>query len=300
MAVATFTYDNVGGALREDLLDIITNLTPTDTQLVTGFATSEAKSIRHEWEIDTLTSAGLNAYAEGVNPSYVATTNPARLYNYTQILQKAVSIPGTVRAANMAGMTDRMEYEKIKKLTELKNDLELAILRGSLASGTGSAIRQMRGIKNSLSLVTSQSGVSMPESTFNDLLQLVSDTAAIEVDEVYGDMYMKRKISGFTTGATKNVDTKDRRLVGAVEVYEADAAAMVKLFRHRHMTISGDTNHDIMGINSKMFKIAYLTGRTPAYEPLAKTGDADNGYIICEATLENLHYDAGFLSKAML
>jgi len=42
-------YDNVGGTVREDLLDLLTNLSPKQTQLVTGLGTSTAKSIRHEW-----------------------------------------------------------------------------------------------------------------------------------------------------------------------------------------------------------------------------------------------------------
>lgn len=36
-------------AVREDLLDILTNLSPIDTQLVTGLGTSTANATRHEW-----------------------------------------------------------------------------------------------------------------------------------------------------------------------------------------------------------------------------------------------------------
>jgi len=43
------TYDNVSGSGREDLLDLLTNLSPKNTQLVSGLGTSTAKSIRHEW-----------------------------------------------------------------------------------------------------------------------------------------------------------------------------------------------------------------------------------------------------------
>jgi len=42
-------YDNVGGAVREDLLDIMTNLSPKNTQLSSGLGTTPAKSSRHEW-----------------------------------------------------------------------------------------------------------------------------------------------------------------------------------------------------------------------------------------------------------
>lgn len=299
--VSTFTYDNISGSIKEDLLDVLTNLSPMETQLVSGLGTSKAESIRHEWLIDTLGSTGNNAYVEGADACYPSTTNPARLYNYTQILRRGVLISDTERAVNNAAFADRFEYEKMKKLKELKNDLERAILRGSLASGTGSAQRQMRGIKNSLSLVTSQSGVSLSEAALNDLMQLVWDNTSTTVNAVYGDMYMKRKISGFTANSTtRNVNASDRRLINAVDVYEADAAGMVKLFAHREMTISGDANYDIMGIDENMFKVAYLAGRTPQFRELAKTGDASKGEVFCEATLENLHYNAGFLSKAML
>jgi hypothetical protein len=43
------TYDSTGGALKEDLLDLLTNLSPREFQLVSGLGTSSANSIRHEW-----------------------------------------------------------------------------------------------------------------------------------------------------------------------------------------------------------------------------------------------------------
>lgn len=36
-------------AVREDLLAVLTNLSPSETQLVSGLGMSEAKQIRHEW-----------------------------------------------------------------------------------------------------------------------------------------------------------------------------------------------------------------------------------------------------------
>jgi hypothetical protein len=287
-----FTYDD--GALREDLLNILTNLSPKNTQLVSGLGTSTAASIRHEWLIKTLGTVKTNAYVEGVDASYANLTDPTRLINYTQIFREAYQVTDTERAVNTAGFNDRLALEAADALAELKNDMELAILRGSLACGTGSAARQLRGIKNSLSLVTSQSGVSLTEAILNNYFQNVWDVTSLEVDEVYGGMYMKRKISGFTAGSTKNVDSKDKRLINAVDVYEADAASMVKLFAHRYMTISGDTNYDILGINADMFKVAYL--RKPFTRELAKTGDAAKGEVVTELTLENRHYNAGFSS----
>lgn len=296
MGVPIFSYDD--GALREDLLNVLTNLSPKQTQLVTGLATSSASSIRHEWLIDTLGAVKANAYVEGVDASYPASTNPSRLYNYTQIFREGYEVSDTERAVNTAAFNDRYAYEATKALTELKNDMEYAVMRGSLASGTGSAARYMRGIKMSLSLITSQSGVSLSEAMLNDYFQNVWANTSTEVNAVYGSMYIKRKISAFTAGSTKNVDAADKRLINAVDVYQADAASNVKLFAHRYVTVTNDTNYDVVGINEDMFKIAYL--RKPFTRENAKTGDSTKGEAVTEMTLENLHHNAGFWAQAHL
>lgn len=290
MAGEAFSYDD--GAIREDLLNVLNNLSPKNTQLVTGLGTAVASSIRHEWLIDTLGAVKDNYFVEGVDASYVDTTDPTRLVNYTQIFREAYNVTDTERAVNTAAFNDRFQYEATKALAELKNDMEYALMRASIACGSGSAGRRMRGIKNSLSLVTSQSGVSLTEKILNDYFQLVWDNTSNEVNAVYGDMYIKRKISAFTAGATKNFDQGDKRLINAIDVYQADAASNVKLFAHRYASISGtDTNHDVICINEDMFKVAYL--RKPFTRELAKTGDATKGEVVAEATLQNGHYNAG-------
>jgi len=291
----TYTYDD--NARREDLLDIITNIDPVNTQLMSGLGTSTAKDSFHQYLIDTLGTVGTNAFVEGVDACYADRTDPTRLNNVTQIVRVGYQVSDTEREINAAGFNDRFTYEGGKALKEWKNAAEFALMRGSLACGTGSAARQLRGIKNSLSLVTSQSGVSLTETILNDRFQNVWNTGS-EVNAVYVGMYQKRKISGFTAGSTKQTMSEDRRLVNAVDVYESDAAKMVKLFAHRYVTISGDVNYDVIGIDEDKFKIAYL--RKPITRELAKTGDSSNGEVVGELTLEARHYNAGFWTKAML
>lgn len=296
MALA-YTYDD--SAKREDLLGFITNLTPTDTQLMTGLAVGTANNILHEWLTDTLNSVAANAYVEGVDASYPATTNPTRLYNYCQILRRGYSVSDTERAVNHAGFNDRFSYETTKAMKGWKGDAELAVMRGSMACGNNSTARMLKGIKNWLlsNNYTNASGISLTETLLNDRLNDVwSD--GVEVDALYVPMYMKRKISGFTAGATKNVETTDRRLVNAVDVYEADAAKLVKLFAHRYVTITGDTNYDVVGVNEDSFQIDYL--RKPFMRELAKTGDSTNGEIIGEMTLVCKNQNAGFWAEKML
>lgn len=280
------------GALREDLLDVLTNLSPSENQLMSGLGISSASSIRHEWLIDTLSAVKSNAQLEGADATYHTTTDPTRLYNYTQIFKQGYKISDTERKVNTANFEDRYIYEQTKALKMLKNDQEYDVMRGSLASGQTNAARQLRGVKASLSLITAQSGVSLTETILNDYLQLVWDNASTEVNAIYAPMYIKRKISAFTAGNTKNIQADDKRLVNAIDVYQADAARNVKLFAHRYVTVSGDTNYGIVGIDENLFKIAYL--RKPEAVESAKTGDWTGGNIIAEMTLENLHYNGGF------
>jgi hypothetical protein len=282
-------------SVREDLLDILTNLTPTDTQLTTGLGVSSAKSRRHEWLTDTLSAVKTNAYAEGVDASYPTLTNPVRLLNYTQIFRQAYRVSDTERAVNHAAFNDRFAYEGIKALKMLKNDMEFAAMRGSLAcSVADTTVGQLRGIKNWLSIVTAQSGVSFTEAILNSYLQNVWDNG-VEVDAVYCGMRQKRKISGFTAGTTKFTKVEDKRLINMVDVYEADAARVVKLFAHRHVTIAGDQGFDIVGLREDLWRIAYL--RRPFERELAKTGDATRGEVVSEATLECLHQYGGFVGR---
>jgi hypothetical protein len=301
---STYTYDD--NARREDLLDIITNLDYKENQLMSGLGRSTAKDILHQWLTDTLKTPGHNAFVESVDASYADRTDPSRLTNYCQIVRIGFDVSDTERAVNNAGFNDRYTYETQKALKEFKQDFEFALMRGSLVCGSGSSARQMKGIKNWFTShnVTNQSGVSLSESLLNDRLQADWDDGT-EINALYVSMYHKRKISGFTAGATKNVETTDRRLVNAVDVYEADAAKLVKLFAHRFVKIAGTDyaaadNADVVGINEDMFKIAWLTGREPKVRELAKTGDASKGEVVGEGTLECLHEDAGFVAQGML
>jgi len=297
MATQAWSYDD--NLLREDLLDLITNLTPQETQLFSGLGTAEAKSIRHEWGKDTLDTVGDNAIAEGAESSDRTLTNPTRLINYTQILEKVYNVTDTERAVESAGFEDRLAYEADKAFRSLANDIEYALVRGSLVCGDGSTARKLKGVKRwfSSNNYTNPSGVSLSETMLNDYFQEVWDDGTM-VNAVYAPMRLKRRISGFTAGSTKNVDAEDRRLFNAVDIYQADAAQNVRLFAHRYVTVSADTNHDLIGINEDLFRLAYL--RRPMTEPLAKTGDRTRERVVTELTLECHHEDAGFWTEGVL
>jgi hypothetical protein len=301
-----FTYPD--GARRESLLDIVVNIDPTEHQLVSGLQRSSASNTLHEWVEDTLETVGDNAQAEGSTAPTDGASNPSRKQNITQIFAKTAKVSGTEQAVNRVG-GDRMAYEITKKLKALKNDIEYALVRGSIASGVASTSgsgseRRLKGIKNWITTnTTNYSGATLIESTLNDMFESVWNGSGKEVNAVYTSMKGKRRISSFTAGSTKNVNADDKRLVNSVDVYQSDAARMVKLFAHRYVTVTGDytaaatPGFDVLALNEGSWAIAYLAGREPKSKDLAVTGDYVAKEILTELTLEARGEKANYYGK---
>ena len=87
------TYDSVG--IREDLSDVIHNITPDETPFYSACKKTKAKSTLVEWQTDTLRSSATNAHIEGDETTFDAVSPTTRLVNRTQIFKNAVVIPDT-------------------------------------------------------------------------------------------------------------------------------------------------------------------------------------------------------------
>lgn len=290
-----FTYND--NAIREDLSDVISNLSPRVSTLYTGLGKVKAQNKFHQWLTDSLKTVATNAQVEAFTPTYAARTRPQRVTNWTQIIDAEVEVSDTERAVLQAGFSDRFTYElQTKGMPEWINDAEYALMRGAgPVTGTGSAATYMTGLKASVTTnVTSQSGVSLSENILNDYFQNVWNGSNEYIDEVYVGGTLKRRISGFTSGTTKNLDANDKRLVNAVDVYEGDFG-VVKLLLHRYITVSGDVGNDIIGIKNSLYKVAQL--RPPHMEPMAKVSDSTRGILVGEITLEYRNQLASFLGQ---
>lgn len=291
-----YTYDDT--TRKEDVGNVIDMLDVTDTQLYSGLGRTTAYNTYHEYLKDATETVADNAQTEGASFSSDTSTQPTRAGNITQIFGKFPMVSGTEQTVRQYGMDKAMEYQKVKKMSAMKNDIELALMRGTTASGTGSASRRLAGAMASITTVATAhaSGTTLTETIMNDAIEASWDNGGV-IDEIYVGAKLKRRISSFTGGATKNVDVDDKRLVNAVDVYESDFG-ITKIFKHRHIQVSADATGNIVGIDSKRWKVSHL--RTPFYEELAKAGDAVRGQILAELTLEALNESANFKASGLL
>ena len=134
MAVPTntrTTYSAVG--IREDLSNVIYNISPTDTPFVNGAGRSSASGTYFEWETDVLAQAANNFQAEGDDLASAAVVEPSRVGNYMQISAKAIQSSGTALAVDFAGRKSTQAYRMAKAAKELKRDMEYMLTRNVAA-----------------------------------------------------------------------------------------------------------------------------------------------------------------------
>jgi hypothetical protein len=146
---ASATGNAVNAGEREDLANFISMISRDETPFLSSIGKTKATAVFHEWQTDELAAPTSAAVAEGV--SY-ATQNSAqgaepfrtRLGNYTQINSKTVTVTGTKRAVDQAGVADEYAYQLKKRGTELRRDVEFDLVN-SWNSSNGSGTRKFGG-----------------------------------------------------------------------------------------------------------------------------------------------------------
>ncbi len=282
MAIGLITYQDA--SRREDLIDVVTNVSPAETPLLSGLPMGRgAKQTLHEYTTDTFASSADNAQAEAASFSAVDLTQPSRSSNNTQIFIDNVQVSGTEEVVD--GVVEAKQYQINKNLKEHAKDIELAFMAGSRASGSSGVARRMTGVISALTTnaTTRASGSSLGETAFNDIMELIYNSTNEVATEVYVGATLKRDISGFTAGATKFTSADDKRLSRPVDVYESDFG-MHKIFLHRDVP-SGANAKALVAINPAYHRQSWL--RPTKMDPMAKDGDRSRTQIVSEVTLEH-------------
>ncbi len=102
------TYEAVGN--REDLLDIITNISPDETPLMNKFGRSKVTGMMHSWLTDTLAPAGENAHLEDEAFTATEAVPRVKLSNYIQIFMRDCHVTDSQEAVLKAGVKSEMAW----------------------------------------------------------------------------------------------------------------------------------------------------------------------------------------------
>ncbi|ARV77513.1 major capsid protein [Sinorhizobium phage phiM5] len=308
MAQPTNTVDryDVDRAVREDLSDVIYNISPEETPFMSNIGKGKASNTYFEWQTDSLAAANEdNAQIEGDDAVNDERAPTKRLGNYTQIMRKVVGVSGTSEAVDKAGIKGVMSYEMAKASAELKRDMEKRLTSNKAAvAGNSTTARQTAGLGAFLVTNVNAAGdgtapvmsggtegypttayVAGTERTFSevilkDVLQQVW-TEGGSLDMVMVGPHNKTVASGFPGIAEhrKNADgAKAATIIGAADVYVSDFGNITFVPNR----FQPEANAYV--VDPEYAEVAYL--RDFHTSDLAKTGDSQRKMLLVEFGLK--------------
>jgi hypothetical protein len=291
-------YTSIG--VREDLANVIYDISPTDTPIMSSIGKARATQTNHEWQTDALAAATTaNALIEGDDAAAASLSPTTRVGNFTQIVGKTVQVSGTLEAVDKAGRKSEKAYQLAKAASEIKRDIE-TIITANQAKSNGTATSSARVMGSLLSYITSNvskgsagtnptgdgSDVRSDTTTRTFLESMLKDVAQ-QIFEDGGTPKMlvvppglKATVSGFTGVAQQRYVTgaEPTTIVAAAGAYLSDFG-LISIVPDRFMR-----SRDALMIDPEYLALAYL--RPFQTNDLAKTGDSDKTQILSELTLE--------------
>lgn len=305
MATATTTTVSNTSGLAEDFEDIIFDVSPTETPMLTMAKRKKATARYHQWQTDALATASSNRAEEGADASYVTAVGTTTLGNNLQISTKTVDISRTLDTVHKYGRKSEVALQLMKRGKELKRDMEFTLCRNQAApSGAGITARASAGWETMISsnLVRANSAQTVDYSVrgFSAASWTAPEDGSlvtfIEADLVSalglawddgGDpsVIMMSKLNKNRFNAFAGIATKYNEVKGNAQAVVSGAADIfvssygnhaVKLNRYMR-------NEAVFCIDPEYISVAYLDGIKK--EKMAKTGDSERWLLTVEYCL---------------
>lgn len=292
------SYDVRG--IREDLQDVIYDISPEETPFYSKCAKAKAANTYHEWQTDALRSSADNAHIEGDETVAEARGVTTRLGNYTQIFKNAVVVPGTDMGLNKAGRAKEMAYQVLKIAKEQKLDIEKALFANQARNaGSDTTARRLAGLGAWLTTNTNfQSGSSGADPTgdgtnartddgvptafsqtkFDNVMQQIWQSGG-KPDSVYLSAFQMNVALGFVgnNNQRSNVTAEAEKVVKHMAVYVTPWGTV------EFIPTRENRSRDVFIMQDDMWAVGVLRGTKN--EELAKTGDNERRQVITELTL---------------
>ena len=292
------SYDAVG--IREDLSDVITNISPEETPFHTKSAKSRARNTLHEWQTDSLRASAANAHIEGDATTAEARSATTRLGNYTQIFKNAVVVPDTDEGLDKAGRAREIAYQTLKIAKEQKLDIEKALFdNNARAAGNSTTARELAGAPAWLTSNITNTGtgganptgdgtdartdetttlIAFDQDRFDGVMQSIWENGG-NPDTVYLSAFQMNKALAFTGNNNQRsaVQAGDERVIKSLAVYVTPWGTI------EFMPSRENRSRDVFIMQDDMWEVATL--RPTKNVALAKTGDNTTRQVVTELTL---------------
>jgi hypothetical protein len=298
------TYTAIGN--REQLANAIYMITPEETPAMTLVGREPIEGTHPEWQTDKLAAPGANAQVEGDTWTFAAFLPTTRVGNYTQISDKKIVVTRTQEKTVKAGRKSELKRELKKKGTELKKDMEYAILspKASVA-GNAATPRQLAGFPAWLTTNVArgatgtnggfQSGTGLvtapgpgtkrawTRALMDDVLQSTY-SAGGNVSTVMLSPYNKRVFSAFVGVAELRANQNNKQhdqlaIFAGADTYVSDWG-VIDIIPNRVMATDATVASNILVIDPTMANVGIFDDVQMI--EAAKIGDAERRVLVVE------------------
>jgi len=298
MAQPTNTFDSYDAiGIREDLQDVIYDISPEETPFYSKCRKVKAKNTLHEWQTDALRASASNAHVEGDDTAAEARTATTRLGNYTQIFKNAVAIPDTDEGLNKAGRAAEIGYQTLKIAKEQKLDIEKALFdNNARVAGDSTTARELAGAPAWLFTNTDRGAggadatgdgtdaaddgtlEAFTQTRFDAVMQSIWAEGG-KPDTVYLSAFQMNIALGFTgnNNQRSNIKAEDEKVIKHMAVYVTPWGTV------EFVPTRENRGRDVFIMQDDMWAVGLL--RPTKNTPLAKTGDSTRRQVLTELTL---------------
>jgi hypothetical protein len=307
MAQPTNLFDKYdANNIREDLSGMIYDISPEETPFMSNVSRENVSNTYFEWLTDSLAAASTtNAAIEGDDATLDSRAPTNRVGNYTQISRKVVGTSGTIESVDSAGYKSRLAYDMARASSELKRDVETALLYNQASViGDSTTARKTAGLPTWLTSNVSKAGdgsngalTSAPngyidtartdgtqrtftEQMLKDVIQSMWSNGG-DPRIMMAGAHNKTVASSFTgiqANRMNNTSAKPFAIVGTADVYLSEFGK-VSMIANRFQR-----SRDVFVIDPEYAGVAYLRGYQT--KKLAVTGDSERRMILVEFGLK--------------
>jgi len=295
MAKVTNAFDTyTATADREDLSNIIYNISPMQTPFMSSIGTRNVKNVVFDWQTESLPTPSGAGQLEGFELSRAASTATSRVSNVCQISYRDATVTGSQEASDAAGKRSEMAHQLAIMAKALKRDMEEALCqKGAKTTGNATTARVTGGFESWITSNDSRgtSGAStgggaaptdgtqraLTETLLKDVLELMFSNGAEPNMAIVGP-HNKQVISGFTGRSQARQFVDANTVEASVAIYSSDFGELKIVPSNR------SRERSLLLVDPEFAKVSYL--RNFETIDIATIGDAETKMIVAEYGLE--------------
>ena len=295
MAKVTNAFDTYSAtADREDLSNIIYNISPMQTPFMSSIGTRNVKNVVFDWQTEVLPTPSSSGELEGFELSRSAAQATVRESNVCMISKRDATVSGSQEVSDAAGKRSEMAHQLALMAKALKRDMEEALCqKNAKTTGNASTARKTGGfeswIETNVSRGTNGAGAgngaaptdgtqrALTESLLKDVLQLSFENGGEPSLAICGP-HNKQVISGFSGRSSARQMIDANTVEASVSIYSSDFGELQIVPSNR------SRERSLLLVDPEYAKVAYL--RNFQTVDIATIGDAETKMIVVEYGLE--------------